>query len=133
MNRMAPASLVMPGFKHITELLQPGQTALCIFTRGERLHIGQDGHGSTGHWVIDPAKQVDVVVFYHRQPGEAADNQIYTAHPDGVQGPDDEERFTLALVDLTLRGTTESNWRSFCGTWTNPIRYWPPRTKATNT
>jgi len=58
---MASTFAVMPEFTHITDLLKRGQMALCISTRGERLQIGQTGHGSTGHWRIDPAKQVELL------------------------------------------------------------------------
>jgi hypothetical protein len=109
---------------HVSELLEPGQSALCIFTRGMNFHVGQDGHGTTGHWVIDPNHPVDFVMLYLRQEGANQNNEVYTAHVNGYEGPDEEHRFNIQLIDIVLHGATTVDWCHFCDTGQNPIRYY---------
>ena len=113
----------MPHFTHVSELLQSGETALCIFTRGLHLQVGRDGHGTTGHWVVDPNRTFDRVIIYHRQSEDAQDNDLFRARCGGYVGPDEVGRYTITLTDIEPLGTTTSAWAAFADAGQNPIRY----------
>jgi hypothetical protein len=40
------------------DLVQAGESAVAIFTRGGRFVLREDGTGYTGNWVINPKKKI---------------------------------------------------------------------------
>ena len=99
-----------------------------VFTRGpEFTHRG--AAGKTGDWIIDPARNVDWVIVYHRDGADGG--AIWRGRPSGIVGPvppsarhpKGKPRYRVSLVGLRLVGRTQEDWRSFAETWTNPVRY----------
>lgn len=56
--------LAMPIFDSITQLLEPGETALCLFTDGRLLTFNEDGSASSGDWKLDPARSTKRAIVY---------------------------------------------------------------------
>jgi hypothetical protein len=103
------------------DLLQAGETAVVIFTRGSNFQIHADGTGVTGYWKVMPQGDVDQVIVYHRQPDKT--NKVYTAKPVAVRGPDEEDRYSIELSAVQQVGSTEAKWFQFAETQANPVRY----------
>ena len=115
--------MLMRNFESALELLQPGQTGLCVFTDGRWFKINNDGSGSTGNWKASPRRNVDVVVIYRQ---EIRDGQrfveLFTGKPIGYDGPKDG-RYVIELSDVRLEGSTVLPWYEFADTGQNPVRY----------
>ena len=107
------------------ELLSPGETAIVIFTDGSNFHQAANGSGSTGYWVLDPARKYDKVIIYVRN-ATTQSNDVYVAEKVNVNGPINNGRYELVLQHIHLTGTTDANWREFAELANgaqNPIRY----------
>ena len=114
----------MPTFDTAQELLQPGETALCVLTDGRNFTINADGSGSTGRWKLTPTRQVDCVVVYRQEHCDGRSFvELFRARHDGVVGPTEEGRFTVQLLGIEQAGSTESGWQEFAGPGQNPVRY----------
>lgn len=101
---------------------RPGERMMVIFTRGGRFVVNDDHSGSTGNWVIDPNRNVDRVVIYHRRD-QASPNELYIGTFKGVQPTDKPTRYSVQLDHIQYVGLTESNWLDFADGGQNPIRY----------
>lgn len=104
-----------------TDLLQPGETALVLFTRGSQFQQYANQTGSTGYWKVHPDKVVDWVIVYHRQ--EDRNNVLYKALPVAYNGPDTENRYLIQLTQVEEVGATKTKWFAFADTHANPVRY----------
>lgn len=113
----------MPEFASAIELLKPVDTALVVFTKGQYLTDNHDGTGSTGWWKIDPQHRLDYVIVYRRASGDQDDNDLFIARHDGVEGPREDGRYLVRLLDLTMVGYTTANWRAFADTYAKEFRY----------
>ena len=113
----------MPQFASAIELLGAGETALVIFTMGQNLTDNHDGTGSTGWWVINPQRKVNRVIIYRRAGDDTTNNDLFIARYDGVEGPREDGRYLVRLLDFTLAGHTASNWRKFADTHSKALRY----------
>ena len=113
----------MPQFASAIELLAPGETALVIFTVGHHLTDNHDGTGSTGWWVINPHRKVNRIIIYRRASDDLADNDLFIGRHDGVEGPREDGRYLVRLLDFKLAGHTASNWRKFADTYSKSLRY----------
>lgn len=68
----------MPTIEKANDLLVCGETAMVIFTKGDRFRIHEDASGSSGNWIIRANKRVDKVIVYKRSRGVANPiNEIY--------------------------------------------------------
>jgi hypothetical protein len=107
------------------EILQPGETAVAIFTRGERFKLKQDGSGSTGNWVISQRRKTDKVIIY-KQDTERRQHEIYVGLPVEIIDSDEEGRREVIMRNVKLVGTTSNNWNEFTETKAgnaNPVKY----------
>ena len=121
---MSSHSKTMSTFDTVQELLQPGETALCVLTDGRNFTINPDGSGSTGFWKVDPTHQVDcVIVFREEQRDNQSVVELFRARHDGVKGPNEDNRYTVRLLDIKLMGCTKRRWQGFVGHGQNPVRY----------
>ena len=114
----------MSTFDSAQELLQPGETALCVLTDGRNFTINADCSGSTGIWKLDPTRQVDCVVVFRQEHRDGRSFvELFRAQHDGVVGPTEEGRFTVRLLSIELVGSTERGWQEFASPGQNPVRY----------
>jgi hypothetical protein len=113
----------MPQFESAIELLNPGETALVVFTKGQHLTDNQNGKGSTGWWKIDSQRKVDRVIIYRRASDDKADNDLFIGKHDGIEGPREDGRYNVLLLDFKLAGHTAANWREFADTYSKEFRY----------
>jgi hypothetical protein len=104
------------------DVLQPGETALVLFTRGELFTTNPDRSGETGNWRLDPQRVPDRVVIYRR--GDTTDsNEVFIASCAGFRPSKEPGRLVLQLAKVSPAGTTHLNWRDFAQASSNPIRY----------
>jgi putative restriction endonuclease len=113
----------MPKFESATELLNPGETALVVFTKGRHLTDKRDGTGSTGWWKINPQHKVDSVIVYRRMSDDQTDNDLYVGKPDSIEGPREDGRYLVRLQNFKFAGRAIVNWRKFAATHTQALRY----------
>ena len=105
-----------------TEVLQKGETAVVIFTRGDQFKIFDDGsrRGYTGYWKIDLRREYDKVMLYLRK--DDGTNTIFTADLDDV-GDKSNGRYKLFLSNIEMKAKTSSNWWDFTGNRSsNPVK-----------
>jgi hypothetical protein len=111
-------------YKSATQLLRPGEVGLCLFTKGERFEVRDDGSGSTGDWIVSPKRRVDWVIIYRRDRNDASLNELFKARPAGIErSPRDATKRVIRLSDIILIGNTDTNWPTFVTTGRGAIRY----------
>ena len=103
------------------DLLQEGETAMVIFTRGPQLVKHADGTGTTGNWKMTPRIDVDWLVIYLRKADGS--NKIYRAKPVAVRSSIEDGRSGIEFASLQLMGQTTASWYQFAATQANPVRY----------
>lgn len=103
------------------DLLNEGETAMIIFTRGPEFVKHSDGTGLTGYWKMSPRIDVDWLIIYLRKPNGS--NEVYRAKPVAVKGPDENGRSGIELAAIHFEGHTTATWYQFADTQANPVRY----------
>ena len=98
------------------ELMQPGQNAVVVFTRGPHFVFDEKGDGYTGNWTTGAGsiEKMDRVIIYRR--GDLVeDNRIFVGDYMGwVQSPE-AKRKIIQFSKLKEIGKTSSNWVGFGG------------------
>lgn len=109
-------------FDSLEGLLEPGQSAVAVFTRQDKLCLNADGTGSSGNWKLDAAATFDKVVIYCREDPESQSGEVIVA--DYVETPPSAEpdRSVLHFRGAQRLGVTDRNWQEFASTGTNPVR-----------
>ena len=105
-----------------SDLINPGETAVVLFTRGDLFTFSPDRTGETGNWRLDPRREPDRVVIYRRGASPTS-NELFVASYAGSRPSNEPGRFILRLVNVTAAGTTDLNWRAFAQASSSPIRY----------
>ena len=106
----------MPNIDKAVHLLQPGETAVAVFTDGTYLHINADGSGTSGKWKMDAERTASRVIIYKKNGrGRNRTNEIYLARFHGSKSSDEEGRRTILFSGATLAGVTEEKWTVFSG------------------
>lgn len=112
------ASGTMPTFSSAQELVVPGETALCLFTDGSFLTLGQNGIGSSGFWFLNPHRPYQRIIIFRwsRRDGQRY-VELFTALPAGLDGPETDGqfrgRYRIRLRHIHLAGTTNASWEDF--------------------
>src|SRR6187455_2921174 len=103
------------------DLLEPNESALAVFTRGDHLEMYSDGSGSSGNWVIKPNRQLDKFIIYYRHM-ELVPTQVevYLADYIDVAPSKEGSRLIVNFKNARRMGTTNSNWYEFVGPGTAP-------------
>ena len=106
------------------DLLDPGESAVVLFTRGAHLTIDADGSGTSGNWVMSSSHSPDKVIIYCRPPEQLSPHaDIYLADfVDTAQSPEPGRRIVRFQAARRV-GTTVRNWPDFADTGTGPVRY----------
>ena len=104
------------------DLIEPGETAVVIFTHGLHFALQEDGGGSTGNWKLNVKRQFDRVIICHRR-GSIEENDVYIADADGIEGCEDEGRYVIRLKNVVRRGNTTANWFMFGNGSQDPVQY----------
>ncbi|SRR6266852_1524455 len=106
------------------DLLESGESALVLFTRGPRLSINPDASGSSGNWVLDCARQVDHVIIYNKRPyGDTSRVDVYLAEHTGTAESSESGRYVVHFQNVRLVGEAGGNWHEFAETGANPVRF----------
>jgi len=93
------------------DFLRKGELAIIIFTDGSHFHKDINGDGSTGYWVLNPKREYDKVIIYHRRDKQV--NDIYIATPTGLKGSNRAGKYVIELKGISCVGTTDANWYEF--------------------
>jgi transposase-like protein len=112
-------------FQHVSDVLNPKETAIVLFTRGMYLEIRDNKTGSSGNWVVDPDKEIEKIVIYRRDENTTIQrNDIYLGDYVWPEGPlEDGKRYRIHFKNLERVGYTENNWKDFADGSANPVKY----------
>ena len=105
------------------DLLNPGEKALVLLTRGHQLSINADKSGYTGNWVVDHPLSVDRVVIYLRPNRAGSRADIFLADFVASKPSDEERRFVIEFQNARRIGTSFRTWPEFAEGSQNPVRY----------
>ncbi|MEY3555997.1 MAG: HNH endonuclease [Microcystis aeruginosa LL13-03] len=111
-------------FVKARDFIKPNEKVVVIFTEGKHFVLHDDNTGSTGQWKIDPNREVDRIILYHRDD-ENNTNNLYIANHAGAGPADREGRYDIRLTHVQYIGATSVNWVEFAEGGQNPIRYLP--------
>ena len=98
------------------ELVQPGQNAIVVFTRGDLFTHNQDGDGSTGNWTAreNSLVGIDKVIIYKRDD-LTGNNHIYISDYEGWKLSSEPRRKVIRFSNLKEIGQSSFNWLEFKG------------------
>ncbi len=110
--------------KQASEVLQPDQSAIVLFTHGENFSFDVSGKGSTGKWVLDPetVEKVDKVIIYVRRDYENV-NRIFLGNFTDIRPSDIPDRYVIRFTALKEVGKAEVNWPTFASAGKSPVSY----------
>jgi len=95
---------------------------IAIFTKGASTDLKYFGESKSGTWKVDPNKEYDKVIIYHRNE-IANTNTIYAADFIRTEEANDS-RSTIIFNNVEKVETTDSSWFDFTGNKSsNPIKY----------
>ena len=86
----------MPFLESSEQLLKLGETGLFLFTNGRFFTQDANGNGSSGFWMLNPQRNIDRVIIFRWsfRKGERF-VELFSALPNGFEGPTDEGRYTV--------------------------------------
>lgn len=87
------------------DFIKPGENVVVVFTHGTRFVLYDDNTGSTGQWTVDPNREIDRVILYHRDD-EKNMNNLYIANHAGAEPADREGRYNIRLTHVQYIGAT---------------------------
>lgn len=113
----------MPNINCASDLLDAGESAIVLFTKGMHLVFNSDGSGSSGYWHTKPNHHLplDKVIIYNRPPEQGA--EIYLANYDSAEESTRPDRLVVHFRNWEIAGTSNRNWHEFADTGTFPVRY----------
>jgi hypothetical protein len=102
--------------KKSIELVEPGQNAVVIFTRGPLFVYDEKGEGTTGNWTAGAGSldEMDKVIIYKRDD-LTGNNHIYMGDYGGWKQSPEPRRKIIRFSKLKEFGQTSSNWAEFGG------------------
>lgn len=110
---------------HAIDLLKSGETAVMIFTRGDKFYFDKTtGTGFSGNWKIR-RDSLDRVIIYHRPRDWNHGAEIYVGKfekplaeaIEPATPKERKERRRINFSNLKHVGTTEVNFREFTGNY----------------
>src|SRR4051812_31079378 len=105
------------------DLLQPGESAVVLFSRGSHLTLNPDGSGESGNWHFNANRIPDKVIIYLRHPEAWPQADIYSGnYVDAVDSPE-PGRSIVRFSHWTQVGTADQPWTKFAGPGQNPVRH----------
>ncbi|MCX6079471.1 MAG: hypothetical protein NTW32_08050 [Chloroflexi bacterium] len=114
----------MSKFKQASEVIQPNQSAIIVFSHGEHFSYDVGGRGSIGKWVLDPetVKEIDKVIIYLRRDYENV-NRIFLGNFSGIRPSNIPNRYVIRFLALKEVGTAEASWPNFASAGQDPVSY----------
>ena len=128
-TKLSPASAGTPEgsistIDSASDLLDPGETAIVLFTNGMHLTINPDGSGTSGNWIMSRSHRPDKVVIYYRLPEQVPLHaDIYLADYASTANSPERGRRVVRFQAARRVGSTNRNWREFADANANPVRY----------
>lgn len=104
------------------DVLNVGEKAVVLFTRGPHFYLDRDGNGSTGNWVINENSLVgiDKVIVYKRDETNGK-NIVYIGDYQNCRPSNEQRRLILTFTNMNEAGSTNSNWIQFGGVGGQPV------------
>lgn len=104
------------------DLVQFGEKAVVLFTRGPHFLLDRDGNGSTGNWVIneDSLNGTDKVIIYKRDETNGK-NIVFLGDYQDCRPSNEARRLILSFNNMKEVGLTQSNWIQFGGVGGQPV------------
>jgi hypothetical protein len=102
----------MKELESLREVLQPGESALAVFTDGRHFQLYPDGTGTSGNWKTRPPHTIDRFVVA----------QVYCADFIGTTPSPEAGRVVVQFRNARQLGITRQSWPKFADTGTNPVR-----------
>ena len=106
----------------VFDVIPSGVKAVAVFTRGSKFEKNKDGIGSTGNWKIDPNRNLEKVIIYHR-PEREPQAEVHVADISQIKPSGEEGRFIIFFENREKVGDTDLNWFEFAESGSNPVRY----------
>jgi hypothetical protein len=112
---------------NLTNVVSQNQNSVCVFTTYERylknLTLSDDGISKSGIWKLNLTRMsgVSKVVVYYRHNNI---NEIIVGNYLDKSLSNYPHRYFIHFK-ITNRCQTLNNWKVFCNTGTNPVRYYP--------
>jgi flavin-dependent dehydrogenase len=111
--------------KYARELLKKNESAVVIFTRGEKFYFDKSGSGYSGNWIIR-RDHFDRVIIYCRAKERSAGAEIYIGIFDRIDQAIEPEtpenrisRRSIHFNNLKRVGETDVNFHQFTETKRN--------------
>jgi len=108
--------------------VEPNKKCVCVFTNKKKLqknlHLRSKGVSESGVWKLSKEKmaRVSKVVIYYRHDGinEIIVGDYLKMH--SANDPNYPNRYCLDFVNIR-RDQTMNDWKVFCQTGSNPVKY----------
>lgn len=106
----------MPLSSDALQYVPAGECVFFLFTRGDELVLRSDGSGSTGWWRVRPRAQERIrrIVIY-RKLGKERSGEVFTAVHNGLEGPNEDGRHRIHLLNVQRIGVVDQTWPSWMG------------------
>jgi|WetSurMetagenome_2_1015567.scaffolds.fasta_scaffold293360_1 hypothetical protein len=107
-----------------TDVIQPGETAIVIFTHGDNfVHDLKVGDGESGNWKIstDSLEFVNRVIIYLRKHRENK-NRVFLGDYSGYRKSEEPGRLIVRFNALIEIEETDLNWIEFSEGSQNPVQ-----------
>jgi hypothetical protein len=109
---------VVKEIKTLKDLKRGNERLIAVKTDGRHLKLGEVSE--SGNWVMNPARDVDTVVIYHRHNG--VNSIIVGEHLDTIPSIA-KGRYVLRFSGAKEVGHTRANWFEFAETGSRPVRF----------
>lgn len=112
---------------YLTDIVLPNEKSICVFVTHQQflnnLDLNDKNQSKSGIWKLDSTKMIGVkkVVIYYRHSDV---NEIIIGKYINISESGVSNRYFLHFQILGW-DTTRNNWKIFCKTGSNPIRYFP--------
>jgi hypothetical protein len=114
----------MAKFKQASEVIQPNQKAVVVFSHGEHFSYDVGGKGTIGKWVLDPdtIKGIDKVIIYLRWDYENV-NRVFLGNYAGIRPSNIPNRYVIRFTGLKEVGSAAASWPNFASAGQEPLSY----------
>ena len=110
--------------KYARDLLKKNESAVVIFTRGEKFHFDKSGRGYSGNWIIRRDHFDSVIIYKAKERSTGA--EIYIGKFESIDPVIEPEtpknrilRRSVRFANLKRVGETDSNFHQFTETKRN--------------
>jgi hypothetical protein len=106
------------------EILQPGERALVVFTRGPHFQHDASGKGVSGNWRVSDLRlsSINRIIIYLRNEN-LSESRIFIGDYKGWESSPEPQRKIIKFSNLKEVCRTTANWVEFSGRSRSPTAY----------